>query len=61
MTRTTREHARSRRYTTVGPDAPDLERYASVSLEDGGGIIFDGEVTEAWLQSDATVDLAAVA
>lgn len=48
-------------YTTVGPDAADYERYATVSLEDGGVLLYDREHEESWIQTDTPVDVAETA
>lgn len=61
MTETTREETAGHQYTTVGPDAPDLERYVAITLEDRELIVFDGEVEDAWVQSDVAVTLDEVA
>lgn len=44
-------------YTTVGPDAAGYDRYAAVSLADGELLLYDRDEEDAWLQSDAPVDL----
>lgn len=61
MTETTRDETTGERYITIGPDAPDLERYVAISLEGEEVILFDGEVTEAWVQSDVVLSLDEVA
>jgi hypothetical protein len=48
-------------YTTVGPDAVDYARYATVTLADGAVLLYDREYEEAWIQSDAPVDVAETA
>lgn len=45
-------------YTTVGPEASDYERYAMVSLDDGEVLLYDRDDEDAWIQSDASVDVA---
>jgi hypothetical protein len=47
-------------YATVGVDAVDFERYGHIRLDDDEMIVYDTENDEAWLQSGATVDLAAM-
>lgn len=44
-------------YVTIGPDAPEMGRYAS--FESGEDlIVYDRENGTAWLQSDGGVELA---
>lgn len=49
----------STEYTTLGPDAEEYGRYATIEL-DGDILLYDREVEDAWLQSDTAVDLDAV-
>jgi hypothetical protein len=41
--------------------APDEQRYAELSLEDGGVVIYDAENPSAWIQSDAAITSVSVA
>lgn len=59
MTETTRDE--STEYTTLGPDATGYEQYTTVELDEGVVLLYDREEEEAWLQSDAAVDLDGVA
>jgi len=44
-------------YRTVGVDAPELQQYAAVSLEDGEVIIYDQDNEKAWIQSPSALGL----
>lgn len=59
MTETTRDGRTE--YTTLGPDAAGYERYATVELDEGVVLLYDREEEDAWLQSDAAVELDAAA
>lgn len=48
-------------FTTLGPDAARYEQYTTVELDEGVVLLYDREEEEAWLQSDAAVDLDEVA
>jgi len=43
---------------TVGVDAPPLDRYEQIALNDGI-LIYDTDEETAWLQSDVVVELGA--
>jgi len=45
-------------YGTVGVDAPPLDRYEQIALDDGI-LIYDTDEETAWLQSDVVVELGA--
>jgi hypothetical protein len=44
-------------YETIGMDAPHLQRYAEVTLEDGEVVIYDVENEGAWVQSASAIVL----
>lgn len=48
-------------YQPVGAKAAELDRYAEITLEDGGIIIYDRDNENAWVQSQAPVELQAIA
>jgi hypothetical protein len=48
-------------YNTLGTDAADLEQLTEVTLDDGGVIIYDEDDSEMWIQSDAALDIEAMA
>lgn len=41
--------------STPDTDDCDFTRYAEVNLEDGQVLLYDVEVTEAWIQSDVAI------
>lgn len=47
-------------FTTVGPDANDYERYAQVTREVGGVLLYDRRIEDAWIASDTSVELTLV-
>lgn len=42
-------------YTTVGVDAPRMERYADLTTEDGDVLVYDQDNEDAWIQSDTAL------
>jgi hypothetical protein len=44
-------------YRTVGVDAPDVDGYAAVELDDGGLIVYDLDREERWVQSTDWIGL----
>lgn len=47
-------------FTTLGPDANDYARYAQVIQDNGGVLLYDRENEDAWIASDASVELTTV-
>jgi len=48
-------------YETLGMDAAELDRYAEVTLESGGVIIYDRDNESAWIQADEPIELDSMA
>lgn len=48
-------------YTTVGVDAPQMERFDAITLEDGDLLVYDRDNEDAWIQTDTAVDLETLA
>lgn len=44
-------------YTTIGVDAPEMERFDAITLEDGDVLVYDRGNEDAWIQSDTAVAL----
>lgn len=57
MTEKTTDAADNDRFTRLGRDEPDFERYADVDLEDGRVLLYDTDETDAWIQSDVTIQI----
>lgn len=47
-------------FTTLGPDANDYARYAQVTQETGDVLLYDRTDEDAWIASDASVELTTV-
>lgn len=47
-------------FTTLGPDANDYERYAQAIRDAGGVLLYDRRNEDAWIASDASVELPTV-
>lgn len=54
---TTRAPDTHDRFPTEGPEHVTLERYRVVTTATDETVIYDGEVADAWVQSDSVADL----
>lgn len=57
MTEITQGGPTGERPSTTDGDDCDFTRYAEVNLEDGQVLLYDIDVTEAWIQSDVAIPL----